>query len=404
MSMLKDIRVLDWSEGIAGPLACQMLGDLGADVIKVERPAGDWGRGMGPGNKEGSTHFNALNRNKRNICLDVKKEEGLKIAKSLIKSADVLITNYRPGVMEKLGLSYENISQLNPNIIYGRVSGYGYDGPLAVRAGSDTILQAVSGIMHQVGESDGVPYRVGVQIVDHTAARDLVIGVMTGLVSSLRGKRLESPIDISLFATSAALQAQQWQEYFITNKIPRRSGNRNTVLAPAGLYETSDEKHITLAILREEHWDKFCTALGRPDLLKVEEFKTNVLRLENREQLENILVPLLKSKSQEYWIEYLNEYDVLVAPVNDIGSIHADKELMSGIPLIDIPHNHFSSIYGEASKISIGLPIKFGVNTNTQARYGPPAKGEHTVEVLSELNFSAHDILKWEENKVITGV
>ena len=218
MLTLKGIRVLEFSEGIAGPLACQMLGDLGADVIKIERPQGDWGRGMGPGLKEGSMHFVSLNRNKRNICLDVKQPGGIDVARSLIDSADVLITNYRPGAMDRLGLGFEQVKAYNPNIIYGRVSGYGYEGPLSKLPGSDTVIQAVSGIMNQVGERDGVPYRVGIQVVDHTAARDLVMGVMAGLISRLRGEVLHHPIDVSLIATCAALQAQQWQ-----NSSPRRS-------------------------------------------------------------------------------------------------------------------------------------------------------------------------------------
>src|SRR5699024_9234103 len=177
------------------------------------------------------------------------------------KNADVLISSYRPGVMESLGMTYEKMKKINPDLIYARVSGYGYTGPLAKLPGSDTILQSVSGIMNLVGEPDGPPYRVGVQVVDHAAARDLVIGVTTGLFAQLRGEKLTEPIDVSLFATCAALQAQQWQELFVTEKPPMRQGNENTVLAPAGLYETKDGEYMSIAILREEHWHKLCSAL-----------------------------------------------------------------------------------------------------------------------------------------------
>lgn len=401
MQILRNIRVLDWSEGIAGPLACQMLGDMGADVIKIERPQGDWGRGMGPGDKEGSTHFHALNRNKRNICIDVKETDGLNIINSLIESADVLITNYRPGIMEKLGFSFKEMRSINPNIIYGRVSGYGYKGELAKLPGSDTILQAVSGIMNQVGDPSGAPYRVGVQIVDHTAARDLVIGIMAGLISKMKGEGLENPIDISLFATSAALQAQQWQEYLITQKTPKRDGNRNSVLAPAGLYETKDNKYLTIAILREEHWDKFCRSLELDFLLKNPDFKTNVLRLQNRDELEKHLIPLFKSYTQEYWIKFLKEKDILVAPVNNLNEIHEDPLLMSSIPFIKLPQNYLSTKYEIGGDIAVGMAINFNESGGGQARFGPAAKGEHTKDILSELGYEDLEITRLEREKKV---
>lgn len=401
MLIMNDIRVLDFSEGIAGSLACQMMGDMGADVIKVERPQGDWGRGLGAGEKEGSTHFYALNRNKRNICIDVKKPGGLDVAHSLVRSADIMISNYRPGVMEKLGIGFNETKEINPNIIYGRVSAYGYDGPLSKLPGSDTILQAFSGLMNRTGDVDGTPFRVGIQIVDHTAARDLLIGVMAGLIARLNEKSLNSPIDVNLYATSAALQAQQWQEFLITKKVPQRMGNKNSVLAPAGLYETKGGNHISLAILREEHWHKFCEALEIEFLLNDMDLKTNMDRLKNREKIEAIIIPIIKKKSQEYWIQFLNERDILVAPVNDLNQIYSDKELMSGIPIVNIPNNYYSKIYGEASKKSIGLPIKFNDASEVQARYGPAAKGEHTIEILEELNFEIEKIIELQKNEEV---
>ncbi|MFM1653008.1 CaiB/BaiF CoA transferase family protein [Brevibacillus sp. B_LB10_24] len=392
MLTLKGIRVLEWSEGIAGPLACQMLGDLGADVIKVERPAGDWGRGMGPGQKEGSMHFISLNRNKRNICLDVKKPGGLEVARSLVKSADVLICNYRPGAMERLGLGFDQVHACNPRMIYGRVSAYGYEGPLSELPGSDTVMQAISGIMNQVGDSEGVPYRVGVQVIDHTAARDLVIGVMAGLLSRMRGEELQHPIDVNLIATGAALQAQQWQEFFTTRAAPKRMGNRNAVLAPAGLYETKDGKYITIAVLREEHWVKFCRVLGQEHLLEDPAFASNALRLTNRERLEAVLVPLFQSRTQEEWVPFLTEQDILVAAVNDLEQIYRNKDLMNCIPVTRLPEGALTSGGDSSQNISIGLPVMYNGNLTPQARYGPPVIGEHTYEILQELHFDDQKI------------
>src|SRR5262245_9418039 len=175
---LAGVRVVDWTEGVAGPYACQLLGDLGADVVKVERPAGDWGRTMGSDATGGGAHFRALNRNKRGICLDLREPEGKAVAWRLIERADVMVSSYRPGAAEKLGVGYETVAARCPALVYARLSAYGSDGPLARLPGSDTIVQAVSGLMAQIGEPDADPHRVGVPVVDFLAARDLAIGIV----------------------------------------------------------------------------------------------------------------------------------------------------------------------------------------------------------------------------------
>ena len=197
---LEGLRVLDWTEGVAGPYACQMLADLGADVVKVERPEGDWGRTMGGGPASGGAHFRALNRNKRAVCLDLHRPEGVALAWRLLERADVMVSSYRPGVAERLGLGYDAIAARTPNVICARVSAYGPDGPLARLPGSDTVLQAVSGLMAQVGEPDEDPHRIGVPVIDFVAARDLVVGVMAALLARAAGNPVPGPIDVTLFA------------------------------------------------------------------------------------------------------------------------------------------------------------------------------------------------------------
>ncbi|MFM1653011.1 CaiB/BaiF CoA transferase family protein [Brevibacillus sp. B_LB10_24] len=383
------LRVLDWTEGVAGPYACQILGDLGADVIKVERPAGDWGRALGTQINEMGTQYIALNRNKRNICLDVRKLDGLQIAKPLIKSADIMITSFRPGAMERLGLGYEQVREYHPQIIYGRVSGYGYEGALAQLPGVDTVVQAVSGFMSQIGESERVPFRVGFPILDHGAARDLLVGIMAALVAKMKGEEILQPIDVDLMSTSAALQAQQWQEFLMTGKEPMRSGNRNPSLAPAGVYETNDGKHLSLAVLREEHWQKFCSALGLEGLVSDPEFCTNALRVSNREKLESIIEPLIKSRTAGEWLRLFRQHDLLVAPVNTVGQVYEHKELFDTVPKVSVPVGDSGG-----QTISIGVPVKFGKPVDTRARYGAAAKGEHTRQILRELGMDEAAIEK----------
>lgn len=231
---LEGIKVIDWTEGVAGPYACQLLGDLGAEVIKVERPAGDWAREMGASR---GAHFKALNRNKRDICLDIKNPKSRDVVWALIEQADIIVTSYRPGVMERIGFGFNEVHKRKPTLIYGRISAYGYNGELAKLPGSDTVLQAVSGFMSQIGDAHSVPYRVGIPIIDLVAARDLMIGIMSCFILQIRGQTIEQPVDVSLFASFAALQATTWQQFFNTGERPTRTGNKNALLAPAGVYE-----------------------------------------------------------------------------------------------------------------------------------------------------------------------
>lgn len=398
--LLSSIKVVEFGEGIAAPLAAQFLGDMGAEVIKVERPSGDWGRTMGHGNGEGSYHFLSLNRNKRTICLDVKTKEGLDIAIELIKEADILLTNYRPGTMEKLGLGYEQVKEFKPSIIYGRVSGYEYEGDLAKLPGSDTVLQAVSGIMSHIGDDKSDFYRTGFQVIDHTASRDLVIGVLAALFSRQVGESPEGPIDISLFTTGVGLQIQQWQEYFFTGAPPNRVGNKNSVLSPAGMYEVLNGEYITISVLRDEHFVKLCKALQLEHLLADERFATNELRLINRDLLEEELIPLFKTKSKQEWLHFLIEQDILVAPVNTIADIAQDEQLMKCIPFYKMKDTPLLNKYDQEEMDVIGFPIGLP-NQSSVMKYHPPLKGEQTKEILKQLGKSEDTIQQLMDKGII---
>src|SRR5699024_8115792 len=195
--------------------------------------------------------------------------------------------------------------------------------------------------------------------------------------------------------------AQQWQELFVTEKPPMRQGNENTVLAPAGLYETKDGEYMSIAILREEHWHKLCSALELGELQNHEKFSSNILRLENREALESIIIPIFKSKTLKDWLKYLSDHDILVAPVNNLAQIQKNERYMSGIPLIDIPENEFTNTYGKAGEKSVALPIQFNNNQKQVARYGPPKRGEHTDEIMKELGYNKEKVASFKKHNVI---
>jgi len=258
-------------------------------------------------------------------------------------------------------------------------------------------LQAESGFMSQIGESDRAPFRVGFPVLDHGAARDLLVGVLAALVSRMKGEMLQHPIDVNLLATSAGLQAQQWQEFLITGKEPMRTGNRNPSLAPAGVYETKDMKFISLAVLREEHWQKFCAALGFGDLTLDPKFCTNALRVTNREQLESIIEPMMKSKPAEEWLGLFQEHDLLVAQVNSINQVYENEELFNAIPKVKIPVDRSGT-----EVTSIGIPMKFGTYSSIVVRCGAASKGEHTREILRELNMDEGLIEGYISSETVT--
>lgn len=393
---LKGVKILDWTEGVAGPYACQMLGDLGADVIKIEKPIGDWGRGLSEKENAENPSFHALNRNKRNICLDIKRVESIDIIEQLLKNTDVLVTNYRPGVLESLGLSFENMRKINPDLIYGRISAYGYYGENAKKPGSDTVLQAISGFMNQIGDSNNQPYRVGLPVIDITAAKDMVTGILSAYLLKVQGEKINSPIDVNLFASAASLQTQAWQTFFEIGENPVRTGNKNPALAPGGLYETADNGYLSIATLHEKHWVELCHVLEISELINDERFKSNSLRLENRNELEEILIEVFRSKTLNQWEDIFEHTDLLSAPIKQISDIAEQKNLMQAIPL-----SYLENDQNDLKNPYIGFPVMLGNDSISFHQYAPARKGEHSKSILRELGYSEQTIHKYILNQAI---
>ncbi len=382
--ILSQVRVLDMTEGVAGPYAATLLGDMGADVVKVERREGDWQRSAGRGEpgRFGNPQFIALNRNKRDIGIDLNAAGGRAIVERLVTRADVVISNYRAGVMARLGFDYGRCKALKPDIIYCTISGFGQGGAHARLPASDTIMQAVSGVMSVVGEADGAPLRVGFPLIDITAANSAAQSVLLALYGRLTGQG-GACIDVSLMAAAASLMCGGFTEYLSTGRLPPRQGSQNSLLSPAGAFEVAGGRFITIAVLRDSHWQKFCAALELGQLAGDRRFDSNAGRVQHRAELHAVIVPLLKSRPAEYWLERLRQADILCGPINSVADVLADPALAACLPLLDTGLPSAAPV--------MGGPIRYNGEFFTATRPAP-AKGQHTREVLAELGYAAGEI------------
>ena len=382
--ILRDVKVVDMTEGVAGPYAATLLGDMGAQVIKIERQDGDWQRNAGNGEpgRFGNPQFIALNRNKREIGSDLGSAGGRGIVERLVSNADVVISNYRAGVMAKLGFDYAHCKALNPDVIYCTISGFGQDGAYARLPASDTVLQAISGVMSVVGEPEGAPLRVGFPLIDMTAANAAVQSVLLALYGRLTGQG-GANIDVSLMAAAASLMCGGFTEYLASGRVPPRQGNQNSLLSPAGAFKVMGGRYITIAVLRDSHWQKFCAALGLERLANDARFATNAARVAHRTELHTLIIPLFESQPAEFWLEKLRAADILCGPINTVADVLADPALKACLPLIDIGLPNAAQ--------ALGSPIRYNGEFFSAERPAP-AKGQHTSEVLAEIGYSTEEI------------
>lgn len=382
--ILRDVKVVDMTEGVAGPYAATLLGDMGAQVIKIERQDGDWQRNAGKGEpgRFGNPQFIALNRNKRDIGIDLGSAGGRGIVERLVGKADVVISNYRAGVMAKLGFDYAHCKALNPDIIYCTISGFGQHGAYARLPASDTVLQAISGVMSVVGEPEGAPLRVGFPLIDMTAANSAVQSVLLALYGRLTGQG-GANIDVSLMAAAASLMCGGFTEYLASGRVPPRQGNQNSLLSPAGAFKVMGGRYITIAVLRDSHWQKFCAALGLEQLANDARFATNAARVAHRAELHTLIIPLFESQPAEFWLEKLRAADILCGPINTVADVLADPALKACLPLIDIGLPNAAQ--------ALGSPIRYN-GEFFKAECPAPAKGQHTREVLAEIGYSTEEI------------
>jgi formyl-CoA transferase len=379
---LAGMRVLDVSQVMAGPFCCMMLGDLGADVIKVEPPeGGDQSRGAMGFKLKGadSLGFLNMNRNKRSIALDLKTEEGRAVFYKLAKTADVIVENYRPGVVKKLGIDYDAMKIINPGLIYASISGFGQTGPWADRPGFDLIAQAASGIMSITGDADGPPAKSGVPVTDIGCSLFTVYAILSAYIG--RQKSGEGQyIDASLYEAGLAFAIWDISEFWGTGKVPQRIGTANRMSAPYQAVRSGDGWFV-LGANNDRLWRRLCEVIGRPDLLEAPQYRTIADRLANRPSLIAELEKTFVTAPSEQWVSRLLEVGIPAGPIYDYAQALDNEHARSRNVVMELDHPV------EGKFRSIGFPVKLS-GTPQQVRRPPPRLGEHTAEILSELGIS----------------
>ncbi len=393
---LSGIRVLDLSRLLAGPYCSMMLGDLGADVIKVERPGiGDETRHWGPpfAADGESAYFLCTNRNKRSVTIDLKKAAGVEITKSLARQSDIFIENFTPGTADNLGVGYEAIREVNPRIIYCSITGFGPDGPYRNRAGYDLAASALGGLMEITGEADGPPVKVGVAITDVTTGI-MAQGAICAALFAREKTRCGQRIDLSLLESQVAVLVNMASSYLISGEVPKRWGTGHETIVPYQGFEAKD-KYVIVAVGNDQLWAKFCRILGVPELIEDPRFRTNPLRVANRKECVAILAEIIKTKPGDEWLELLNAESIPCAPINRMDEVFKDPQVLHRDMLVEVDHP-------SAGKIKmVGIPIKYS-ETGAAIYRPPPRLGEHTHEILAELlALDSKQIAGLQQEKVI---
>ncbi|MCW2244013.1 CaiB/BaiF CoA transferase family protein [Azospirillum canadense] len=396
---LSHVRVLELSRVLAGPWAAQTLADLGADVIKVERPgAGDDTRAWGPPwAGEQSAYFLSTNRGKRSITIDFEQPEGQALVRKLAAEVDVVIENFKVGGLVKYGLDYESLKAINPGLVYCSITGFGQDGPYAKRAGYDFMIQGMGGLMSITGQPDqeagGGPVKVGVAVTDVFTGLYATVGVLGALAH--RDRTGEGQwVNLALLDVQVAVLANQAMNYLVGGKAPQRLGNAHPNIVPYQAFATLDG-HIILAVGNDGQFAKFCQVAGRPELAQDERYATNPARVAHRKELVAILEMLLEQRTSRDWLGALEEVGVPCGPINDIAQVFADPHVQARNIHQDLPHPEAGTVPTVAS------PIRYSA-TPIEHTVAPPTLGQHTDAVLGEaLGLCAADIAALRDKGVI---
>lgn len=373
---LNNTRIIDLTRIIAGPFCTQLLGDLGADVIKVETPAGDPMRAQGTIKDGMSWYFASFNRNKRSVSLDMRTPQGLAVLRDMIAKSDVLVENYKAGTLTKMGFSDDVLKDINPRLIVCHISGFGKDGPYSDRPAFDFVAQAMSGFMWTNGHDGEEPLRSGLPISDLVAGLYGSLAVSAALAVPKEQRQFKS-IDICLMDGLVSLLAYMGSEQLVTGSALKRSGNDHPLVAPYGLYETSDG-HIAVAPSNEQIFSRLLDILGRSDLRSDPRFADNAARMQHRQEIRFELQRDFRKKTSEHWIEVLNSKGVPAGPVQTVQEALDDPQVRHREMVIDVPHPGYGTVQ------MLGFPIKQSIDT-PQIRRPAPSIGQHTEEVLAEI-------------------
>jgi formyl-CoA transferase len=375
---LSGYRVLDLSRILAGPYCTMILGDQGAEVIKVERPdSGDDTRSWGPPFAGGeSAYYLCCNRNKRSITVDLKKSRGAEVVREMAKVSDVFVENFTPGLTKRFGLDYESLRELNPRLVYCSITAYGQDGPYRDRPGYDMVLSAVGGLMWITGERDGNPCKVGVAITDVLTGVYASGAITSALLWRERSGRGQH-IDCSLLDVQVSALANIGSNYLVAGQEASRWGTAHESIIPYQVFPTKD-RPIAIAVANDKLWVNFCTLLGKQEWIADPRFESNPQRVENRELLLPLIAEALAGKSCDEWMELLVDRAIPCGPVNNMEHLFSDPQVLHRGMIAEIPHPTVGTLR------LAGIPVRYS-DTPGAVRLPPPLLGEHTDEVLTEV-------------------
>ena len=397
MQPLQGIRVLDLSRVLAGPYCTMVLGDLGADVIKVEPPEGDetrtWGPPFAGGASGESAYYLCVNRNKRGMTINLKTDEGREIIRELARQSDVLVENFRPGTLSRFALDFESVSAFNPNLIYCSITGFGQTGPMRDRPGYDFMIQAMGGIMSITGEPDGEPMKVGVAVADLFAGQNAVIAILAALQARmLTGKGQH--LDISLFDSELGWLANVASNYLISGNQPKRYGNAHANIVPYQSFQAGDG-WFALAVGNDKQFGRLCDVIQKTELANDPRFMLNSSRVENRIELINLFKPIFLARTVGEWLEKIEQAEIPCGPINTLDKTFSMSQVQAREMLIEMDHPTIGKLP------LVGSPLKFG-DTKVEYRIPPPRLGENTAEILKEvLGFTSSKVDDLKSHGVI---
>ena len=392
---LEGFRVLDLSRILAGPFCAMLLGDLGAEVIKVERPgSGDDTRAWGPPFAGGeSAYYLCANRNKKSITINIKSDTGRQLIRRLAQSSDVLIENFKAGEMVSLGLGYERLAQENEGLVYCSITGYGQTGPDKDLPGYDFIIQGRGGVMSITGEAGGAPMKVGVAITDITAGLFAANAIQAALLARTKTGRGQA-IDIALLDVQVSWLANVASNYLVSGNRPGRYGNAHPSIVPYESFQAQDG-YFCLAVGNDGQWQKLCQLIERPELASDERFATNPARVQHRDVIIPLLQDVFRSREVQFWLRQIRNAGVACGPIQTVDEVFADPQVRARNMQVSMPHP-------TAGEVDVtGSPLKLS-NTPVEYRLPPPLLGEHTEQILTSLlGYSAQDVERLRSEDVV---